>query len=145
MGKEGVQMAQAGTTIELKAGSGRQMGFWLAFITAAAILAIGLAVVMTQLNTGSSATSGAAPLDRSYEQVEHTRGLAPLTGAPVDRSYDSVEKLRAGAGGAPAQVCYAPSRTGGAVYVIPCTSNSVGPAAPVQKQFTHAPGRGQLP
>jgi hypothetical protein len=143
MGKEGVQMAQAGTTIELKAGSGRQMGLWLAFITAAAILAIGLAVVMTQLNTGSTATSGAAPLDRSYEQVEHTRGLAPVSGSPVDRSYDQSERLRAGAGGASGQVCYAQSPT--AVHVIACAPTSVGPAAPAQKQFTHAPGRGQLP
>jgi hypothetical protein len=118
-------MAQAGTTIDLQqqaTGSGRKMGFWLAFLAVAVALAIGLAVAATQLNIGSS---GTAPVDRSYDQVEQLRGGASISSGvqvgPDDRGLDG------------------PKINGGGVgtTVTPKSGPSV-------QQFKHAPGRGPL-
>ena len=124
-------MAHAGTTIDqlqqpTKTGSGKQMG-WLALITAAVILALGLAIGATQLNIGSN-PAGFAPADRSYDQAEQLRGGASLPGALDDRGHDN-------SGG----------RRGGAQSVPVTPAGPVAPAGPVQNRFEHAPGKGQLP
>jgi hypothetical protein len=137
-------MAQAGTTIDLQqqaTGSGRKMGFWLAFLAVAVALAIGLAVAATQLNIGSS---GTAPIDRSYDQVEQLRGGASISNGvqvgPDDRGLDGPKKH---AGGPVTTVTpnagYNPESYHGSGV-----DTSVTPTGPTVQQFKHAPGRGPL-
>ncbi len=85
-------MAQAGTTTNLRQGPatgfGRQAGLWMVVIAAAVVLAIAIAIGMTQVSAPKS-TSGSLA---GYEQIEAQRGAAgPWT---VDRSYDQIEAQR---------------------------------------------------
>jgi hypothetical protein len=160
-------MAQAGTTKDLKQpamiGSGRQAGLWMALITGAAVLAIALVFVMTQM-IGSKpvSVSQSAPqtlLDRGADRGAVSglvdrgadRGAvssvpqaepwyAPHSAATVTADDQIAAALRAAAL-ASADRTYDKLRAAAFAETWNAKGNAVGN----QDQTTHAPGRGPLP
>jgi hypothetical protein len=147
-------MAHAGTTKDLKqpamTGSGRQVGLWMALITGAAILAIALAVVMTQM-IGSKPVVGSqsAPLnllDRGADRGAVSSNpqvqvwFAPHSAATVTADDQIAAALRAAAL-ASADRTYDKLRSAAFAATWDAKGNAIGS----DDQTTHAPGRGPLP
>jgi hypothetical protein len=106
-------MAHAGSPTGLAKQPATSSSLWKPLLSAIVILAIGLGLAMaTSFIIGNRAASGPA-VDRSYDQIENARGVAPLSGVSldtmqkaaaakaramsgvaVDTSYTSVESAR---------------------------------------------------
>jgi hypothetical protein len=115
-------MAYAGTPTGLAQQSATRP--WKTLLTAIAVLAIGLAMVIAIMFIGSRAV--APTVDRGYDQIEAQRGAATLSGAAVKSTRFAIDDAR---GLAPVKPWIAEDNARGLAPVAGSSSDAVTKAA----------------